>query len=119
MFKHTYSLLTYKTLATKITKATKEFGGWGKAPYLFKFFVFFVAMKLIHLYSLFSIIYSLFTITYSLCFWQGRCVGVAQEERRIVADLEGEFAQGRRSVAQVGENVPQIALLRLNGRIGG
>ena len=37
-----------ETLATKITKATKEFGGWGKAPYLFKFFVFFVAMKTNH-----------------------------------------------------------------------
>ena len=41
-----------KTLATKITKTTKEFGGWGKAPYLFKFFVFFVAMKAYpHLHS--------------------------------------------------------------------
>ena len=33
------------TLATKITKTTKVLGRWGKAPYLFKFFVFFVAMK--------------------------------------------------------------------------
>ena len=44
-------MLVYKLkeiLATKITKTTKEFGGWGKAPYLFKFFVFFVAMRTNH-----------------------------------------------------------------------
>ena len=43
--------LAYKltvTLATKITKTAKELGGRGKAPYLFKFFVFFVAMRTNH-----------------------------------------------------------------------
>ena len=38
-------MLTYKLKEILATKITKERRGWGKAPYLFNFFVFFVAMK--------------------------------------------------------------------------